>query len=96
MKKQPYAPIEAEWQRTSTGRLNQLCKEQDLTLKDLSKKSGVSLSTIRRVAQGKHCNIGIDKVIKFSKAFGITPSQFTDGTLLETEDRRKEPNKYDL
>ena len=88
--------IVAKLQRILTGRLNQLCREQHLTLKELSRKSGVSLSTIRRVAQGKHCNIGIDKVIKFSKAFGITPSQFTDGTLLETEDRRKEPNKYDL
>ena len=87
MANQPYDPIEAEWQRILTGRLNQLCKEENLTWKELSQKSGVSLSTIRRIAQGKHCNIGIDKVIKFSRAFGITPSQFTDETLLETEDR---------
>ncbi len=78
--------IEAKLQRILTGRLNQLCKEENLTLKDLSRKSGVSLSTIRRVAQGKHCNVGIDVVIKFSRAFGITASQFVDENLLKTED----------
>ena len=85
MQEVDHEKVEAKLQRILTGRLNQLCKEQNLTLKDLSRKSGVSLSTIRRVAQGKHCNVGIDVIIKFGKAFGIT-SQFVDEKLLKTED----------
>lgn len=79
------AKIEAKLQRILTGRLNQLCREQNLTWKDLSRKSGVSLSTIRRISQGKHCNVGIDVIIKFSRVFGITASQFVDENLLKTE-----------
>ena len=86
MREVEQAKIEVKLQKILTGRLNQLCKEQNLTLKDLSRKSGVSLSTIRRVAQGKHCNVGIDVVIKFSRAFGITASQFVDENPLKTED----------
>ena len=74
-------------QRILTGRLNQLCREQHISLKELSRRSGVSLSTIRRISQGKHCNVGIDVIIKFSRVFGVTPSQFVDETLLPTEDK---------
>ena len=85
MREVAQAKIEAKLQKILTGRLNQLCEEHGLTLKDLSRKSGVSLSTIRGVAQGKHCNVGIDVVIKFSRVFGITASQFVDENLLKTE-----------
>ena len=87
MANQPYDPIEAEWQRILTGRLNQLCKEENLTWKELSQKSGVSLSTIRRIAQEKHCNISSDTMLKLCKAFKIAPYQLFDETLLETENR---------
>lgn len=86
MQEADHEKVEAKLQKILTGRLNQLCKEQDLTLKDLSRKSGVSLSTIRRVAQGKHCNVGIDVIIKFSRAFGITASRFVDENLLPIKD----------
>lgn len=85
MKNQPNDPIEAKLQRILTGRLNQLCREQNISLKELSQKSGVSLSTIRRIAKGKHCNVRVDIIIKFGRAFGITASQFVDENLLKTE-----------
>ena len=87
MANQPYDPIEAEWQRILTGRLNQLCKEENLTWKELSQKSGVSLSTIRRIAQEKHCNISSDTMLKLCKVFKMAPYQLFDETLLGTEGR---------
>ena len=55
-------------------------------MKELSRKLGVSLSTIRRISQSKHCNVGIDVIIKFGKAFDVTASLFVDETLLPMED----------
>ena len=74
-------------QRILTGRLNQLCHEQHISLKELSCKSGVSLSTVRNISQGKYCNVWIAVVIKFSRVFGVTPSQFVDENLLQAEDK---------
>ena len=81
------AKIEAKSQRILTDRLNQLCKEQHLTLKELSERSGVSLSSIRKIAQGKHCNISSDTMLKLCKVFKIAPYQLFDETFLGTEDR---------
>ena len=81
------AKMETKSQRILTGRLNQLCKEENLTWKELSEKSEISLSTIRKIAQGKHCNISSDTMLKLCKAFKIAPYQLFDETLLETEDR---------
>ena len=81
------AKMETKSQRILTGRLNQLCKEENLTWKDLTEKSEISLSTIRKIAQGKHCNISSDTMLKLCKAFKIAPYQLFDETLLETEDR---------
>lgn len=55
-------------------------------MKELSRKLGISLSTIRRISQSKHCNVGIDVIIKFGKAFNVTASLFVDETLLPMED----------
>ena len=74
-------------QRILTGRLNQLCREQHISLKELSRRSGVSLSTVRNISQGKYCNVGIAVVIKLSRVFGVTPSQFVDENLLQAEDK---------
>ena len=87
MKTQSYDPIEAELQKILTDRLNQLCKEQHLTLKELSERSGVSLSSIRKIAQGKHCNISSDTMLKLCKVFKVAPYQLFDETFLGTEDR---------
>ncbi len=73
--------------RILTGRLNQLCREQHISLKELSQRSGVSLSTVRNISQGKYCNVGIAVVIKLSRVFGVTPSQFVDENLLQAEDK---------
>lgn len=81
------AKIEAKLQRILTSRLNQLCKERNWTLKVLSEKSEISLSTIKKVAQGKHYNISSDTMLKLCKAFKIAPYQLFDETLLETENR---------
>lgn len=87
MKTQSYDLIEAKLQKILTDRLNQLCKEQHLTLKELSERSGVSLSSIRKIAQGKHCNISSDTMLKLCKVFKIAPYQLFDETPLRTEDR---------
>ena len=79
--------VAEKMQRILTGRLNQLCREQHISLKELSRKSGVSLSTLRKISQGRHCNVGISVVIKLSRVFGVTLSQFVDETLLPKEDK---------
>ncbi len=79
-----YAPLEAELQKILTGRLNQLCQERQWTLKQLADKSGISLSTLRKVAQGKHCYINSETMLKLSRAFKITPSQLFDERLLNS------------
>lgn len=79
--------VAEKMQRILTGRLNQLCREQHISLKELSRKSGVSIATVRKISQGKYCNVGIAVVIKFSRVFGVTPSQFVDENLLQAEDK---------
>lgn len=74
-------------QRILTGRLNQLCHEQHISLQELSRRSGVSLSTVRKISRGRHCNVGIAVVIKLSHVFGVAPSQFVDENLLRAEDQ---------
>ena len=85
-------PIVEKVQRLLTGRLNQLCREQRMTLKQLSIKSRVSLSTLRRIAKGKHCNVGVDIVIKISRAFEMPPCQFLDETLLKDYEKDSSPS----
>lgn len=87
MKNQSYDPIEAELQRILTGRLNQLCQERNWTLKTLSEMSQISLNTLRKISQGKHCNINSDTMLKLCKTFKIAPYQFFDETLLKTRNK---------
>ncbi len=79
--------MKAELQRILTGRLNQLCQEQHLTLQQLAVKSGVSIFTLRKLSQGKHCNINSKTMLKLSRAFCITPSQLFDENLLISDNK---------
>ena len=85
MTNQKNDPVIKELQWLFSGRLNQLCQEQQITLKQLSIKSKVSLSTLRRISQGKHGNIGINILFKLSHAFGITAAEFCNANLLPQE-----------
>lgn len=63
-------------------RIRQLCKEQQITLAQLAKKSKVSFSTIRRIMNGQNNNVKSSTVFKIGWAFGLPPSKFLDARLL--------------
>lgn len=68
--------IEAQWINRDYVRSNmlELCKERDLTLKELSRKAGLSMRTLVVIAQG----IGkpsTKTVRKIAKVFGVMPQR---------------------
>lgn len=68
-------------------RIQQLCAEQQMTLSQLAKKSGVSLSTIKKLVTAKECNAKFNTIAKIGWAFGIPPSQFLNEKLLPEEEQ---------
>ena len=66
-------------------RIQQLCTEQQMTLPQLAKKSGVSLSTVRTLVTKEECNAKFNTIAKISWAFDIPPSQFLNEKLLPPE-----------
>lgn len=59
-------------------RIEQLCKEQNITINGLSYISGVPNSTIKGVFYGRSKNPGIVTIKKLCDGLGMTLSQFFD------------------
>ncbi len=53
-------------------KLNTLKKQQSLTLKDLSVKSGISLGTLNKLMSGATLKIKKENICKLADAFGVT------------------------
>lgn len=49
-----------------------LIKERKITLRDLSKETGVSYGKISELTLGKHTNPGIKSVVSLAEALGVT------------------------
>lgn len=64
-------------------RIQLLCFEKDLTLYELSKKSGVLRTTLKDIAAGRITNTGIKNVEKIAKGFGMNIRDFFDADLFE-------------
>lgn len=49
--------------------------------------SQISLNTLRKISQGKHCNINCSTILKLCRTFKIAPYQLFDETLLKTKNK---------
>ena len=70
-------------------RIYQLCTEHNISLYQLAKKSGVSLSTIRTLVTQEECHGKFGTIAKIGWAFGLSPSQFLNEKLLPPEKQRE-------
>ena len=59
-------------------RIEQLCKERNITINGLSYLSGVSNSTIKGIFYGRSKNPGVATIKKLCDGLGITLAQFFD------------------
>ena len=59
-------------------RIEELCKERDITINGLSYISGVSNSTIKGIFYKRSRNPGVATIKKLCDAFGVTLAQFFD------------------
>jgi len=59
-------------------RIEELCKEREITINGLSYISGVSNSTIKGIFYKRSKNPGIATIKKLCDGFGITLAQFFD------------------
>lgn len=59
-------------------RIEELCKERDITINGLSYISGVSNSTIKGIFYKRSKNPGVVTLKKLCDGFGITLAQFFD------------------
>ena len=57
-------------------RIQDLVAENDMSINQLAKASGVPASTIKNITQGKSKNPGIETVAKLCKALGVTLAEF--------------------
>lgn len=64
-------------------RIELLCFEKDLTLYELSKKSGVPRTTLKDIVAGRITNTGIKNVEKIAGGFGMNIRDFFDADLFE-------------
>ena len=53
-----------------------LCYEKDLTVYELSKKSGVPKTTIKDIISGRSKNPGVLSIEKLAKGFSISMGEF--------------------
>ena len=53
-------------------RINELRHERNMTVEDLSNKSGVPLSTVKKICAGITVNPNLDTVIALARALGCT------------------------
>lgn len=66
---------------TVATRIEELCKERNITINGLSYISGVSNSTIRGVFYNRSKNPGVVTIKKLCDGLGITLAQFFDTEL---------------
>lgn len=59
-------------------RINELCREKDMSYYTLSYRSSVPLTTLIHIMEGRTKNPGIFTVMKISDGFGITLQEFFD------------------
>ena len=70
-------------------RINELCKEKNISKKLLAHKTGISYETILRVTKGEKCELLLEKQLQIFWAFGITAEKFFRSPLfnhIEKED----------
>lgn len=79
-------------------RINDLRKGRDLTIEDLSEKSGVPVSTLKKICAGTTVNPALETVKSIARALDCSLSEFDDtkkapaqlpelhGDLVSTED----------
>lgn len=65
-------------QKILLARINQLCKENQMSYYNLSYKSSIPLSTIINIMEGTTKNPGIYTIMKICDGFGITMKEFFD------------------
>lgn len=53
-------------------KLNYICEKQNVSLKDLANKSGVSLSYIYNLSNGYRCNPSLETLNSIAKALNVT------------------------
>lgn len=59
-------------------RINELCKEKNLSYYQLAYRSTVPMSTLMNILNGKTKNPSIFTIVKFCDAFGISLVEFFD------------------
>ena len=67
-----------KYQEALLHRIDELCKEKELTYYTLSYKAGVPLSTVMNIQKGKSQNPGIFTIMKLCDGFEISMKEFFD------------------
>jgi transcriptional regulator with XRE-family HTH domain len=62
-------------------RIEELCRERNLTINALSNVSGVTQSTVNDIISGKTYNAGIGTIKKLCDGLGISIRYFFDSSL---------------
>ena len=62
-------------------RIEELCRQQDLTVNKLSNISGVTQSTVNNIVSGRNRNATISTIKKLCDGFGITIQEFFESDL---------------
>ena len=62
-------------------RIEELCRQQDLTVNKLSNISGVTQSTVNNIVSGRNRSATISTIKKLCDGFGITIQEFFDSNL---------------
>lgn len=62
-------------------RIEELCRERNLTVNALSNVAGVTQSTVNDIMSGKTYNAGIGTIKKLCDGLGISVRQFFDSDL---------------
>jgi len=62
-------------------RIEDLCRERNLSINALSNVSGVTQSTVNDIMNGKTYNAGIGTIKKLCDGFGISVQHFFDSDL---------------
>ncbi len=62
-------------------RIEELCRQQDLTVNKLSNISGVTQSTVNNIVSGRNRSATISTIKKLCDGFGITIQEFFESDL---------------
>lgn len=64
-------------------RINDLCKQHDMSIYELAKLSGVTQSTINEIMQGRSLRPRIDTLAKIASGFGLKIAEFLDSPVFD-------------